>query len=137
MSATEPFMIKVPGSTANLGPGFDSIGMAVNRYLTLEVVQADEWIIEISSAELASIPTGEDNLLCQVANAVAKERNQQIPPCHITMTSTIPLARGLGSSAAAHVAGIDIANQLLGYVLSVKEKVHQSSRWYGHLEIVA
>src|SRR5690625_1391491 len=110
-------MIKVPGSSANLGPGFDSIGLAVDRYLELEVTPADEWEIEILSEELNGIPTDKENLICQVATHVAKERGKEILPYFVKMETSIPLARGLGSSAAAIVAGIEIANQALGDVL--------------------
>lgn len=132
------FMIKVPGSSANLGPGFDSIGLAVNRYLTLEVVEADDWLFQSSSKELENnVPTGEDNLICQVAKHVAKELGYELTPCEVTMTSDIPLARGLGSSAAAIVAGIELANQLIGDILSADEKVRFASLWEGHPENVA
>lgn len=133
----EPFVITVPGSSANLGPGFDSVGIAVNRYLALEVVQADQWTFQSSSIELAGVPTGEDNLICQVAKHVASELGYDLPPCQVTMTSDIPLARGLGSSAAAIVAGIELANQLLDDPLSIEEKVRFSSLWEGHPDNVA
>lgn len=135
--SSEPLMIKVPGSTANLGPGFDSIGLAVDRYLTLDVVQADSWKFFSSSSELAGIPTGEDNLVCEVAMHIASEYGRQLPPCHVEMTSDIPLARGLGSSAAAIVAGIELANQLLGEPLTTEDKVRYASLWEGHPDNVA
>ncbi len=135
--SSEPLMIKVPGSTANLGPGFDSIGLAVNRYLVLEVIQADEWKFYSTSKELVNIPEGEDNLVCEVAKHIAKEYEQTLPPCHVKMTSDIPLARGLGSSAAAIVAGIELANQLLGEPLTIEDKVRFASIWEGHPDNVA
>lgn len=135
--SSEPFMIKVPGSSANLGPGFDSIGIAVNRYLVLEVFPSNEWKFETTSKELAGIPSGEDNLICQVATQVAKELGYKLTPCHVQMTSDIPLARGLGSSAAAIVAGIELANQLLHDILTVDEKVRFASLWEGHPDNVA
>lgn len=133
----EPFVIKVPGSSANLGPGFDSVGIAVNRYLELEVVKANEWFFQSSSSELEGVPAGEDNLICEVAKHVASELGYDLTPCHVTMSSDIPLARGLGSSAAAIVAGIELANQLLGDILSAEEKVRFASLWEGHPDNVA
>ncbi|TWI60106.1 homoserine kinase [Halalkalibacter nanhaiisediminis] len=133
----EPFVIKVPGSSANLGPGFDSVGIAVNRYLELEVVNANEWFFQSSSSELEGVPAGEDNLICEVAKHVASELGYDLTPCHVTMSSNIPLARGLGSSAAAIVAGIELANQLLGDILSAEEKVRFASLWEGHPDNVA
>ena len=133
----EPFSITVPGSSANLGPGFDSVGLAVNRFLTLEVKTSDQWLFASSSVDLQGIETGEDNLIYQVAAHVAKELGQELPSCHVEMTSDIPLARGLGSSAAAIVAGIELANQLMGEPLSVEEKIRFASLWEGHPDNVA
>ncbi|WP_332633642.1 homoserine kinase [Halalkalibacter flavus] len=133
----QPFVITVPGSSANLGPGFDSVGLAVNRYLTLEVRPSDKWFFESTSVELQGIEEGEDNLIYKVAAHVAKEIGKELLPCHVEMTSDIPLARGLGSSAAAIVAGIELANQLTGETLSVSEKVRFASLWEGHPDNVA
>jgi homoserine kinase len=133
----EPFLITVPGSSANLGPGFDSVGLAVNRFLTLEVEASDQWLFESDSVDLQGIESGEDNLIYRVAAHVAKELGGELPPCRVWMTSDIPLARGLGSSAAAIVAGIELANQLAGARLSIEEKVRFASLWEGHPDNVA
>ncbi|MCM3714057.1 homoserine kinase [Halalkalibacter oceani] len=136
-SSGEPFMIKVPGSSANLGPGFDSVGLAVNRYLTLNVKPADQWQFQSVSEELKDVPAGTDNLICQVALHVAAKLGKELPPCEVVMESDIPLARGLGSSAAAIVAGIELANQLMGEPLTADEKVRFASLWEGHPDNVA
>lgn len=133
----EPFMIKVPGSSANLGPGFDSIGLAVNRYLILKVQQSDAWEFTSSSPGLEDVPSGEDNLICEVALHVAKELGYHLPPCKVHMDSDIPLARGLGSSASAIVAGVELANQLVGEPLTTDEKVRYAALWEGHPDNVA
>jgi homoserine kinase len=135
--SVQPFIVTVPGSTANLGPGFDSVGLGVNRYLTLVVKQADEWYFHSDSPDLTGVPAGEDNLICEVAAHIANDLGQSLTPCDVEMTSDIPLARGLGSSAAAIVAGIELANQLLGDVLTVDEKVRYASLWEGHPDNVA
>ncbi|WP_088103977.1 homoserine kinase [Halalkalibacter urbisdiaboli] len=136
MSVT-PFVVTVPGSTANLGPGFDSVGLGVNRYLTLVVKEADEWFFHSDSEDLQDVPSGEDNLICEVAKHVAADLGKTLSPCEVKMTSDIPLARGLGSSAAAIVAGIELANQLLGDVLTDEQKVRYASVWEGHPDNVA
>ncbi|WP_368503391.1 homoserine kinase [Alkalihalophilus sp. As8PL] len=133
----EPFMITVPGSTANLGPGFDSVGLAVDRYLNLVVKPAEVWSFSSDSPDLVGIPSGEENLICRVANHVAKTFDYQLSPCEVEMTSDIPLTRGLGSSAAAIVAGIELANQQMGNRLSPQEKVRLASLWEGHPDNVA
>ena len=93
--------IIVPATSANVGPGFDSVGIAVTRYLTIEVLEpADAWVIEHDL--VAGIPTDEKNLLLQTALLIAPA----IQPHHIKMLSQVPLARGLGSSSSVIVAGI-------------------------------
>ncbi|TSB48210.1 homoserine kinase [Alkalicoccobacillus porphyridii] len=131
------FQIKVPGSTANLGPGFDSIGMAVSRYLELQVHTADRWLFSSHSKDLAGIRTDESNLVAEVAKHTGKELGITIPPCHVEMTSNIPLARGLGSSAAAIVAGIELGCYFYEKPVSPSYKVRLASLWEGHPDNVA
>ncbi|PYZ91652.1 homoserine kinase [Salipaludibacillus keqinensis] len=137
MMAQSRFSIRVPASTANLGPGFDSIGMALNRYLTLDVRLSDEWIFVVKSDNLEGIPTGKENLIFQVADWIAKEFKHTLPAAEVEMVSNIPLSRGFGSSATAIVAGIELANQLLGLDLSVDEKTRWASLHEGHPDNVA
>lgn len=132
MKEGDMFIIRVPGSTANLGPGFDSIGLALSRYLTLTVSPSNEWCFEPLSSEVKDIPTGEDNLIYEVATSVAKEYGTKLSPCYVKVESEIPMARGLGSSAAAIVAGIELANQLGQLNLTEQEKVHWASMKEGH-----
>lgn len=131
------FRITAPGSTANLGPGFDSVGMAVNRYLVLDVTPHDKWEFVAKSADLAGLPAGKDNLMYKVALSVAEDYGCELPPYRVEVTSDIPLSRGLGSSAAAIVAGIELANQILTLHLSNDEKLRRASNMEGHLDNVA
>jgi homoserine kinase len=126
------FFIKVPASTANLGPGFDSMGLALSLYLTLEVTPSDFWEFTSSSPELQGLPTDESHFICQVAKQVSKRYECPLLPCTVKMTSDIPLARGLGSSAAAIVAGIELANQVGGLQLSKHEKLQIATELEGH-----
>ncbi|MCM3491558.1 homoserine kinase [Alkalihalophilus marmarensis] len=135
--SVEPFMITVPGSTANLGPGFDSVGLAVDRYLTLVAKPADAWSFYSESPDLKGVPADEENLIYKVAKHVADTYGYMLTPCEVEMTSDIPLTRGLGSSAAAIVAGIELANQQMNNILSPEEKVRLSSLWEGHPDNVA
>jgi homoserine kinase len=129
----EPFItITVPGSTANLGPGFDSIGLALNRYLRLEATRADEWIFSFQGPNLEGISSGKDNLIYEVVTQIAKKYQKEMPPCQIKMFSDIPLGKGMGSSAAAIVAAIELANQMIGLNLTTKELVRESSLIEGH-----
>lgn len=124
--------IIVPATSANVGPGFDSVGIAVTRYLTIEVLEpADAWLIEHDLG--AGIPTDEKNLLLSTALSIAPA----IQPHHIKMTSEVPLARGLGSSSSVIVAGIELANQLADLQLSDAEKLRIATKIEGHPDNVA
>jgi homoserine kinase len=124
--------ITVPGSTANLGPGFDSIGLAISKYLRLEVSISKQWCFIPKTEEVVGIPSGNDNLISVIASTVARQYNKSLPPCSVQVWSDIPLARGLGSSAAAIAAGIELANVLCGLDLTQEEKVRIGSLSEGH-----
>ncbi|KOP80035.1 homoserine kinase [Cytobacillus solani] len=132
MSEGEMLIIKVPGSSANLGPGFDSIGLALNVYLTLEVEKAKEWEVVPLSEELNIFPKDEMNYIFQIAIETAEKHNKKLPACRIKVKSDIPLARGLGSSAAAIVAGIELADALCKLHLTQQEKLEWASKIEGH-----
>ena len=124
--------ITVPATSANVGPGFDSVGIAVSKYLTIDVLEAQEnWWIEHDLGE--GIPSDEENLLLQTALQVASD----LPPHRLKMTSEVPLARGLGSSSSVIVAGIELANQLGNLCLSDEEKLEIATKIEGHPDNVA
>ena len=124
--------IIVPATSANVGPGFDSVGIAVTRYLTIEVLEpADAWFIEHDLG--AGIPTDEKNLLLSTALSISTD----MQPHRIKMTSEVPLARGLGSSSSVIVAGIELANQLANLQLSDDEKLRIATKIEGHPDNVA
>ena len=125
-------IIKVPASTANLGPGFDSVGMALNLYLTLEVEKADKWEVIPLSKEMAIFPSDESNFIIQMALKTAKKYRKELPPAKVKVKSEIPLARGLGSSATAIVAGIELANTLCELNLTKQEKLEIAAEIEGH-----
>lgn len=124
--------ITVPATSANVGPGFDSVGIAVSKYLTIDVLEAQEnWWIEHDLGE--EIPSNEENLLLQTALQVASD----LPPHRLKMTSEVPLARGLGSSSSVIVAGIELANQLGKLFLSDEDKLEIATKIEGHPDNVA
>lgn len=137
MSRFDSFDIIVPASTANLGPGFDSVGMALNRHLSLTITPADRWQVELISGDLEGIPTDESNFIIDIAKWLADKFKEPLPPVHIGMVSNIPLARGFGSSATAIVAGIELTNQLLNLHLTDEEKVQWATLYEGHPDNVA
>lgn len=124
--------ITVPATSANVGPGFDSVGIAVSKYLTIDVLEAQEnWLIEHDLGE--EIPSDEENLLLQTALQVVSD----LPPHRLKMTSEVPLARGLGSSSSVIVAGIELANQLGNLCLSDEDKLEIATKIEGHPDNVA
>ncbi|MES9545085.1 homoserine kinase [Streptococcus intermedius] len=124
--------IIAPATSANIGPGFDSVGVAVSKYLIIEVLgKSDQWIIEHDLGR--RIPSNERNLLIKVVRRIAPA----IRPHHLKMTTDIPLARGLGSSSSVIVAGIELANQLANLQLSNTEKLNLATKIEGHPDNVA
>jgi homoserine kinase len=132
MTLKDRYTIKVPASTANLGPGFDSIGLALDLYLTLEVENNDKWECFSLSDELKDLPTNEEHFICQVAIKTAATYSVELPPCKININSDIPLARGLGSSAAAIIAGIELADVVGSLSLTKEEKLLLATKMEGH-----
>lgn len=123
--------ITVPATSANIGPGFDSVGVAVSKYLTITVLEpSSQWEVQ---HDLGDIPTDERNLLIQTALKVKSD----LAPHKIDMVSDIPLARGLGSSSSVIVAGIELANQLGELKLSEQEKLDLATQIEGHPDNVA
>ncbi|WP_313432003.1 homoserine kinase [Siminovitchia terrae] len=131
------FTITVPASTANIGPGFDSAGLSLNRYLTLHVQNSDEWVFEHHSKHLPSAGAAQDHFIYQMAERMASECEAVLPPCKVVVESEIPLARGMGSSASAVVAGIELANQLCRLELTPEEKLEWATKFEGHPDNVA
>ncbi|MDN3019299.1 homoserine kinase [Paenibacillus sp. BSR1-1] len=132
MPLNNRFIIEVPASTANLGPGFDSIGLALDLYLTLEVEGSSRWEFYSTSDELKQFPNDEQHFIGQVAINTAEKYGKVLSPCKVTIKSEIPLARGLGSSASAIVAGIELADRIGELGLTKQEKLLISTEMEGH-----
>ncbi|SEM61801.1 homoserine kinase [Mesobacillus persicus] len=132
MSKDGMFTVRVPASTANLGPGFDSIGVALNLYLTVEAEQSESWEVIPLSKELEVFPTDDQHFIVKMARKTASLYDQQMPPCRLAVSSEIPLTRGLGSSAAAIIAGIELANYFCDLKLTNQDKLEISAEIEGH-----
>lgn len=123
--------VKVPATIANLGPGFDTVGVAVSLFNIIEMDFSEEIKIEVINEGEGFLPKNELNLVYQSAKKVM-ERFGLEKKLHIKLTNNIPLARGLGSSAAAIIGGIVAANELLGSPLSMDEIIKMATNIEGH-----
>lgn len=124
--------LKIPASSANLGLGFDSIGVAVTKFLYIEANISDEFKVSFKDYALSVLPSDETNLVFTTARDIAKNYGKELPALHIEMQSEIPLSHGLGSSSSAIVAGIEIADYFLELNLSDYDKVLIGCEIEGH-----
>ena len=129
--------VRVPASSANLGPGFDALGIALGLYLTCRFAPAPQLSIQASGRDIDHISAGDDNLIWQTALAVARNVGGTLPPIHLEIANDIPLGKGLGSSAAALVAGVVIADHLLGLHWKPYRVLDEAARLEGHPDNVA
>ena len=106
--------VKVPASTANLGPGFDTLGMALSLYAWIEMQEAEQTVFHLYGDEMKGVAQDKSNLIYKVAQMVFAEAGVSVPELEISMYSDIPLTRGLGSSASAIIGGMAAANTMIG-----------------------
>ena len=130
--------VQVPATTANLGPGFDTLGMGLNFYNEVQVKEtASDLEIEIEGEGSSKLPTNEDNLIYQSMKQLFSKVDYKPTGLYIKAINNIPLARGLGSSAAAIVGGLLAANELVEDKLSVSELVDLATEIEGHPDNVS
>lgn len=136
---SERLHLKIPASTANLGVGFDSIGMALNKFLYLDVKTSndDHWSFNHMGPNVEGLPTDNSHYIYQIAQKVAHKYNVVLPTLEVEMRSEIPLARGLGSSASALVGALYIANYFGDIELSKYELLQLATEFEGHPDNVA
>lgn len=128
--------MRVPASSANLGPGFDSFALALPLLAEYEVRPARAWTVAIEG-DGSGVPTDEENLFVVGARATARAAQENLGPYHVVQRSAIPIARGLGSSAAAIVGGVVAANALLGDPLDRRSLLRIATEVEGHADNVA
>jgi homoserine kinase len=129
--------VRVPASSANLGPGFDALGLALSIYLECRFRPSDRLSIVATGRDADQISTGEDNLIWQTALAVATDTRGQLSPIELIIDNQIPIGKGLGSSAAALTAGVVIADRLLGLGWKPLRILDEAARIEGHPDNVA
>jgi homoserine kinase len=129
--------LRVPASSANLGPGFDALGLALGIYLECRFRPSNRLLIRVAGRDADSISTGEHNLIWQTALKVASDVSLPMPPIELEIENAIPLGKGLGSSAAALTAGVVIADEVLGLAWPPQKVLDEAARIEGHPDNVA
>ncbi len=126
--------VRVPATTANLGPGFDCIGAALTLYNRFKFsrLDAETLSITVTGVEASRVKTDESNLVYQSVVHLYKYLGQVPPPLQIEIQMGVPLARGLGSSATAIVGGLIGANWLAGSPLAQREVMELAIALEGH-----
>ena len=131
------WQLRVPASSANLGPGFDALGLALPVYLECRFRAAPHLVIRASGCDADSIPLDASNLIWQTALTVADRAAKPLPFIELEILNEIPLGKGLGSSAAALTAGVVIAGKLLNLEWSHARILDEAARLEGHPDNVA
>ncbi|PZQ25645.1 MAG: homoserine kinase [Corynebacterium propinquum] len=125
--------VRVPASSANLGPGYDTLGLALGIYDVIEVeVTSSGLEIEIYGEGEDDLPRDGSHLVVKALRSGLNAADATAPGLRVTCTNAIPQSRGLGSSASSAVAGVAAANALAGYPLSDNQVVQLSSAFEGH-----
>jgi homoserine kinase len=129
--------VRVPASSANLGPGFDALALALDLYLVCRFRPARALSIQVRGRDARLIPALEENLIWQTALRVAADTASNMPAIELEIDNDIPVGKGLGSSAAALVAGVVIASQVLDLGWDTERVLHEAAYIEGHPDNVA
>ena len=136
------FEVRVPGSTSNLGPGFDCFGLALRLYLTVRATAApgaaEQCKVTTTGAkENEALPRNAVNLIYRAMSFAVLREGSSLPPVELLVHNEIPLASGLGSSAAAIVAGIKLGGLIAGKQISDQSIQNYATEFEGHPDNVA
>lgn len=126
------FTVKAPASSANLGPGFDAIGIALDLWNTVTIDTGGTPGEVINRGSEAKLLEGHDNLTLHAMQTLARDHGRDLPAFAMVACTEIPVSRGLGSSAAALVAGLVAANHLLDLGLTRDQLFKVAWRMEGH-----
>jgi homoserine kinase len=131
MGSESMVRVKVPATTANFGPGFDCLGASLGLYNYIDMEFSDEPKVYVKGEGVEEIPLDETNLVYQAAAKVLKRADVN-KDLKIVLENHIPLARGLGSSAACIVGGLMAANNLIGDIFENSELLKIATEMEGH-----
>ena len=133
--------VRVPGTSANCGPGFDCLGLAttIYNYMDLTLIRANKIVVEASGTGAEKIPRSRKNLAWQAVRKLLEVTGHDgdFHGAIIRMENHVPISRGLGSSSTAIVAGLTAANKIVGSPLDKNELLTLATELEGHPDNVA
>jgi len=129
--------IKVPATSANLGPGFDALGLTLDLWNESTFESADDFSVYIEGEGKDRLAQSRKNMILRSAHKLAERLGKKLPPCIVRCVNHIPTGSGLGSSAAATLTGLLAANALTKSNLSEDEVLSFASEIEGHPDNVA
>ena len=139
-AATTSIRVAAPATTANLGPGYDCLGMALDIWNTVDVELlsgGDSPSVAVSGEGEGELEAGPENLVYRSMEFLYRELGRPVPPVKVSCVNEIPLARGLGSSAAAIAGGLVAGNALSGGSFSSRDLLEMAATIEGHPDNVA
>ena len=136
------FEVRVPASTSNLGPGFDCFGLALKLYLTVQAIAVPDAaepcrVVTTGGKENEALPRNATNLIYRAMSFAIRREGVSLPPVDLRVHNEIPLASGLGSSAAAIVAGIKLGSLITSHDIPDQTIQNYATEFEGHPDNVA
>ncbi len=131
------FTINVPATSANLGPGFDALGLALDLWNETTISLAKEFAAHVTGEGAGRLASGKNNLIVRAAQRLAEGAGKPLPPFHAECVNHIPLSSGMGSSSAAIITGLMAGNTLLENPFSREEILNLACDMEGHPDNVA
>src|ERR1700748_619056 len=133
----EPIHLKLPATSANLGPGFDALGLAMDFALHIQAREAEAFSIVATGRNAAQCGDVQDSLVLETYRSLLTGQGIDPTPLHLDLHNEIPLGMGCGSSAAALVAGVALASHFGGLGWDAKRVLTEASLLEGHPDNVA
>jgi homoserine kinase len=133
----KPLHLRLPATSANLGPGFDAVGLAMALYLTIDATTAEDFHIDATGRSRDLCANLENNLILTTYVDVLAVRGILAPGLHLKLHNEIPLGMGCGSSASALLAGILLANHFGNLNWTAQQILEEACRREGHPDNVA
>jgi homoserine kinase len=130
-------LIKVPATSANLGPGFDALGLALDLWNETTITLTKEFSVKVQGEGAEKLTSNKNNLIVRAAQRLAERAGKVLPSFHTECVNRIPLSSGMGSSSAAILTGLLAGNALLDNPFTRDDVLNLASEMEGHPDNVA